>query len=67
MLSVTYKDRLSGRGWLSGRQGHLWVFLRKRFIEPFKEEPSLWGFSKALTLTWYLSGVKSHGGILGFV
>ena len=49
--------------WLSGRQGGLWVFLE----EPSREEPPHWSSPKTSTLTWYLSGVKSHGGMLGFV
>lgn len=49
--------------WLSGRQGGLWVFLE----ELSREELPHWSSPKTLTLTWYLSGVKSHGGMLGFV
>ena len=42
-------------------------FLRKQLPWPSWEELPHWSSPKTLMLTWYLSGVKSHGGMLGFV
>lgn len=42
-------------------------FLRKQLPWPSWEELPHWSSPKTSMLTWYLSGVKSHGGMLGFV